>query len=715
MLRKIRSIEFVNFCQHERKSFEFPSGAVGLVGPNGCGKSNLLLGIYSGLVGDFSRIHPRREDCVRQQAGDDEPAYISVEVDYVGGSFNVRRDLRTGRSRLIASDGTELRATRDVNQQIQNYLGLSPAMLADYAFVEQGKLCDFLSYTPAARANAFSTLCRTDFSETLWKLLGETLSEDRSLVHDFDNEQLRSFKADLQRLDRQRRTYRRRIREAKLNSDDKAKIKKAEKIVNNYSAAEKAAKYADNLKSSIERYRSVVGDLEESIAEKQEDVDTTQASVDASKEEASNARYLLRGAELNLKKIEKRRIRQRELETVKKQRKELKQPTYEEFDIATGTVLDDVKQEVVECSMKIDELVETILTLEDHDGSCPTCQQPIPNKEEWLEHRRQEVSELKERRAAAAHLIDQFRQYEARYKVYEKKARDLKETIASLTAGLEQLDDVEDISREDIEGWKVSVADFNALTETLAEEKDELSKLQQKLEVQRARIAQFEEQLAETLDSIEDEGVTKEDYTNARRYLREIRDRRDMLTSSRTALKLCKEEYDKTEERLTRARNRKKELARASKWVKDIELVRDVFHRDNLPRAAAQQYLSALEDEINRNLSSFDTPFKVTSCDNLQLKCQFPDGRQHYGDKLSGGLQIVLAVAFRFAVYSIFAPELGTMVLDEPTVFLDYDNVDYLREAIAGMNAKMREQDRQVLVVTHESRLMRAFDTVFSL
>jgi DNA repair exonuclease SbcCD ATPase subunit len=71
----------------------------------------------------------------------------------------------------------------------------------------------------------------------------------------------------------------------------------------------------------------------------------------------------------------------------------------------------------------------------------------------------------------------------------------------------------------------------------------------------------------------------------------------------------------------------------------------------------------------------------------------------------------VFAVAFRYSVGSLFDADIGMMYLDEPTAWMDEDNVAYFAEALKRLAVEVRGK-RQLVVITHHERLLPAFDQV---
>ncbi len=82
---------------------------------------------------------------------------------------------------------------------------------------------------------------------------------------------------------------------------------------------------------------------------------------------------------------------------------------------------------------------------------------------------------------------------------------------------------------------------------------------------------------------------------------------------------------------------------------------------------------------------------------------------------VSGGQKVVLALAYCLAIHKMFAGDIGLLVLDEPTVFLDDDNIDKLVTVFDSLREIAHNTGQQVLVITHEKRLEACFDSVIDL
>jgi DNA repair exonuclease SbcCD ATPase subunit len=156
--------------------------------------------------------------------------------------------------------------------------------------------------------------------------------------------------------------------------------------------------------------------------------------------------------------------------------------------------------------------------------------------------------------------------------------------------------------------------------------------------------------------------------------------------------------------------------ANARTWVSLLSQVRSVLHRDALPRIVHEAALRRMESGINEMLDTFESPFQVkTSTEDLSYVAYFRNGTVMPAQGLSGGQQVVLSLALRWTLNSLFASQIGMMVLDEPTAGLDARHIDLLEVALRGLGEAARSRGCQVIIITHERRLEGVFDQVIEL
>lgn len=188
-----------------------------------------------------------------------------------------------------------------------------------------------------------------------------------------------------------------------------------------------------------------------------------------------------------------------------------------------------------------------------------------------------------------------------------------------------------------------------------------------------------------------------------------------LITLAESKVSTLEFENNRLVSQLEDIENKKKTSKIAKSWVDDLEELRGVFHRDALPKLIAGRFLESLVRVINETLDSFETPFVVTADDDLSFLAHKSNGVVEPAERLSGGEKVVLAIAFRLAINSLFVGEVGMMVLDEPTAGLDEHNLSCLADVLSRLCDLTRKKGQQIIMITHEARLQRVFDNVIHL
>jgi len=155
--------------------------------------------------------------------------------------------------------------------------------------------------------------------------------------------------------------------------------------------------------------------------------------------------------------------------------------------------------------------------------------------------------------------------------------------------------------------------------------------------------------------------------------------------------------------------------------VDTLKRARDWFHYNEGPRIVSQQMLQDLTLSVNDYLAQFDAPFVVVADEEESgFRCQFIDGRAMpdplpTASMLSGGQKVTLAFALIIAIYMSYGGQLGFLSLDEPTAYLDDNNIAHMGELLEKVGAVARNKGLQILMATHEKAIMPFLDTKIDL
>ena len=147
-------------------------------------------------------------------------------------------------------------------------------------------------------------------------------------------------------------------------------------------------------------------------------------------------------------------------------------------------------------------------------------------------------------------------------------------------------------------------------------------------------------------------------------------------------------------------------------WIEETTLQRAELHRDAAPAELLKSLLEAGLGAADELLDRFGVPFRAEPSAGLDLMVRLPSGRRHPAARLSGGQQVLYALAVRIA---LGAGRLGFLALDEPTMFLDRRSVALLEPALEWLRRLAAAEGLQCWLVTHEEALAGMFDNVIRL
>lgn len=153
------------------------------------------------------------------------------------------------------------------------------------------------------------------------------------------------------------------------------------------------------------------------------------------------------------------------------------------------------------------------------------------------------------------------------------------------------------------------------------------------------------------------------------------------------------------------------------KLAEDLTKIRDTFR----PSGATIQYLeykfAQIAEMASDYLSESQADFMVTASADIPLAFDFfrldqPDQVWMNQNRASGGQKVRLAVAALRAIHALVMPNVGLLVLDEPTTHLDDDAVRSMAEMLKKIGD---EGTLQMVVCDHNPVLIDAFSDIIEI
>ncbi len=637
----LTKVTLKNFGPHKDFSCELGHGLIGVVGHNGSGKSTLINAIYACLTNDFSRFENRKSGVINDLAPDDAPCYVEVEGCQDKTKFVLRRNIRPSSSRLTLGAGiTEevYRKQGDIEQRLIKDLGLTRKIVDSYVFVPQWGMFDFLSQTPAKRAEVFSYLCKTEQATALHKACGNFLSSSLFSSAVVDNRaeiltQIEETKSSISEL------------ESDLASNMECVL-----------SEEESKKIESKLR------------LFETFEEKKNQIHCLEAQI----VESRNALERLKNRAVDL--VADRKLHLPYVIT--------------EQSLAYSKNVVKCHEAWLTASSSIESLEERIAIIEADKPSyrapsadkCPTCQQ--------------EISSKKSEDISKAMFAEELATWQSSIDSREETLKSLKASLPAETYAEGHYE----LALDRIKNHESSSSFVMQAEAEIKSLKSQGEAVKKRLRIDSKSRSELVDAIAE--ESLID--YTEEHAEGGKLRLKYSQDYKDKCTFIQGSINSCKSSLQNFESLLKSLDEKLQEEKQASDLSDVVKEVRELFAWSNLPRLVSLANLKIIVGEVNKALENFDSPFWVEADENLSFVVHLPGGVTQPAGSLSGGQKVVLAICFRSAVNKIFGNDIGMMFLDEPTAGLDSDNLNNFKVMLETMSKAIKDDFQLFVITHEE-------------
>lgn len=683
----LERVEAWNVCQYEHVVLDFEFGITGITGRNGIGKTNLIdTSLFFGLTGKIIRSDINKEDLLRWGTAAGE---VQVTFSHDSKNYQLTRRVHTSFVGLDdVDDPTWKLRGAEASKFMEDALGVDFKVFHNACWTSQGALTDIIRMTHSQRMTFFQKLTDVIRAERLRDLITQfglaklPIIEDRSeAILLKEGEQSAAVKA---------------VSESKAVVD-LAKVEEAEHLEKYNEVAplkhlRRATEVAQDIRSAEQKLEQRLraeaeagkvltdagGELEEPEALTDAEQKALTVDLEAVDREATYLEQML-DEHLALSK---------DVEDVSKRAE------------AAAEILNDLRTKKVEAGIRIRSKKEHLSFQQ--QKICPTCGAALEMTDEQLEELAQAVAvEEAEYLELSGKVTAQDAQVKALFAEQKEKAGQAQKLSARISQGESY------VERESALLGDFDLAELRERSTRIAEaakRRNLLRELKGALEAAKDAVSEASREVAslKALPTVSEAQLAELTAlgTAAQAASRAVRDAELLQRDAEVTLRHIRQELD------TMRAHQVRYLATAKKR-KLLEEAHSVLHRDNLPKIVMSSILSALNLQIGLYLSEFDTVFSARVTENFDLVCTFPDRDDVPAALLSGGQSVALALAFKFAVATLFSSSMPLMVLDEPTVYLDVDNVRNvarLLERIRDIAAK----GTFILVATHDEALYPA-------
>ncbi|MCX6803424.1 MAG: hypothetical protein NTY48_02525 [Candidatus Diapherotrites archaeon] len=655
----ITSLTLKNWRTHAETVLEFGKGTNVIVGVMGSGKSSIVNAISYALFGTFPAVKGRSvtlEEIIMNKPNSQSRAEITLDFEQGGVKYKVERIIKRdgtneaklyGNARLIAGP-----KQKDVNEKVENLLGLNYELFSRAVYSEQNEMDFFLKLTPSARKIKFDELLELAKYEEARK---NSVTLQNELAK--ENKQRKEF------IEQQKKT---------IQSHEEEKLQKQ--------IAEEKAEIA-LLEKEILKVRKEVLSIETEfkvLAEKERQNKLLEDQI-------LKLNFRIESLKLDVSKSDKitieevlKRIEKLKTEVILiKEKTAHKEKEYKENDLESKKASEETR--VFEYEKKKLLAEETgIIGLK---GKCPTCQQELT--EEHKKSLRNEIT------AKVKELEVKIKETEQRKKNFSEKAR---------SAEKEKEEMQKETDEKSREVYKLEAAQKQAL---------EIKEKKKQLKI-------FEEELPKTKKQLLEVGFDKKKLEITREEIYAKKSSAS-VSESRIKSKLeLKKSYENTLEKIGLIRKTIEENGKLvtgyDEAVKNIgifanclvatqiELRTSMIETINNAMSTIWQAIYPYKDFIDAKLSIVSDGYdlEVLTRNNQWVRVE---------GILSGGERSAAALCIRIAFALVLTKKLSMLILDEPTHNLDSNAVLKLSEMLREELPRLVEQ---IFVITHDKELESA-------
>ncbi len=146
-----------------------------------------------------------------------------------------------------------------------------------------------------------------------------------------------------------------------------------------------------------------------------------------------------------------------------------------------------------------------------------------------------------------------------------------------------------------------------------------------------------------------------------------------------------------------------------------INKLRACFDRDGIQKAIRKDSAVYITNKVREYSSSFNLDFDDVKINEEMAIEVSQNGNLESIDMLSGGEKVALAIALRLSLATYVMESIKTIVMDEPTTYLDEDRRNNLKDIIQYTFKGDETPVPQMVIVTHHKELGSVADNVFEI
>jgi DNA repair protein SbcC/Rad50 len=655
----IQNLKLENWRTHKETKLEFDKGTNVIIGVMGSGKSSIMNALSYSLFGTFPALKAKQvslNEIIMNKPNKCENAKTEIEFEQAEKKYRVERiikEIGTNEAKLYEDE--QLIAgpkQKDVNEKIENILGMNYELFSRAVYAEQNEMDFFLKLSPSERKKKFDELLELEKYENARKntiTLKNSISKTNIQVKEFIEQQKKTIESH------EEESLRKKINEEEEKVNDlKGKIEKIkEKIKEKKEGVEK-------LEEKEKKYYTI----KEELTKKESQLETLKKNLENKKE-------------IDVKEIKEKK------EGLEKKEKEIKKWIEEEEKKIKelGEKEGQIREKTRVFEFQIENAKKEIEKISKLSGKCPTC------KQELNEEHKKEIIETNQ-------------------KIIDKSEGEIK------ILGIDRKELIE--KKEKIEKIKKEAEEKREKNRKESFELESLEKQAEEIERTKKEILEIEKIIPEKKNELEKNKIDEKEIQEKRKDFFETKSLGEItlnqIKNSEELLKSYKENLEKIEKIKKNIEESEKKFEKNKKVCENLGIF------ENCLSATQVELRQTMLETINEAMSQIWTniyPYKdfvdakleiVENGYDLQVQTRGGEWVRVEGI-LSGGERSAAALCIRIAFALVLTKQLSMIILDEPTHNLDTNAIEKLSEMLRDSLPELVEQ---IFVITHDKEMETA-------
>jgi len=738
----ITSLCLENFKSHSVSELRFTGGTNILVGRMGSGKSSVLDALCFALYGTFPKMS-RRDQKVENLvniASEGKFAKIILEFEKSGKAYSVTRKIGKKLSEAEIRENGKLvqKGPKPVTQHITSILGVDYELFTRAIYSEQNRIDYLLSLNPRQRKVEIDWLLglgKFDKAREAAQEAARKLSEKAGgLFSDADNEKSLNLNEKIK--EHEEHLGEKEKHHKKLEQNKEKMLEKLKQLSSDLAALEKLKTRWENEKTECDLQKGAIQRLKAETEKKQKPgkkeldllclgCEKAEKGLKGAKEKSKKAQSEVSSLKSEVAVLESQ---EKAAKFAQNQEKELNEKLGKLTSGKKITELekekDALKSEQEKLSAELSllqaqrkELEMAAKNLLSAKAKCPVCDsdltggraQKLANEKEKQMKNRQELAKKAAKLAAQKkseisrleHDIAEAKSlFSGIERLQEQKAspESIREKAGKKREGLFAIEKQGEKTEKELDRWQ---NELDKAKESLDEAK-RAEKLFADLETAQKKLSDSEQKLAKIEFDEKKYNSLRNDTEQAKvGHAKAESEAKGELEQ----LKLMHELLQGAQKELAELEKKQKKAKRYSQASQAMAIYK------NSLIASQSELRSTLVEEINQALAEiWPAVYPYSDYSGVKLEADEKDYKllmQKQGWKevdavASGGERACLCLALRIAFATVLTPDIGWLILDEPTHNLDSDAVATLSEAI---NSKIPSIVEQIFVITHDPAL----------